>query len=162
MTDYEAPRHEDLTGWLLDDPAWDDYRPAERPAAPKPWYRSSGLLLAAIGMAAAALVVATALLVAGNFSGVIPAKARLGTRATSAEPRPTAPTVQSGPTGSATSAPTTTPDTTAASSGASSEASPPSPAHSAAPPTVTPRLPGGPEVELTRTPMSFAPTIHPK
>ena len=165
MTNHEALPNEDLTFWPFEDAAWDgdDFRPAAARPAPKPWFRSSGLLLAAIGMAAAALVVATALLVAGNFSGVIPAKTRLGTRATTAETRPTAPsrTPQSS---ASTSASTTnaTVSSTAEAPAPSAEVAPPPTTRSSAPPAVVPRPIGGPEVELTRTPMSFSPTVHPK
>lgn len=160
---------EDLSTWRedgyagLDEATWDDYpsqtMPTPQRKAP-PWYRSPRLLLVLIGLAAAVLVVATALLVTGRQSGEIPATPRLESR-TSAEvsPTPTSATPSSTPT-SATATSTTeqsTEESTEPEVTAEPVESPPPGPASAAPPASQSRSPEGPRINVTRTPMSFTP-----
>lgn len=147
----------------LDEATWDDY-PSQTPPAPHrtapPWYRSPRLLLVLIGLAAAVLVVATALLMTGRQSGEIPATPRLESR-TSAELSPTPASATQTRTPTSTTAPSTTEQSTEESTepevtAEPAEPLPPAPA-SAAPPASQSRSPEGPRINVTRTPMSFTP-----
>lgn len=161
MTERGALPYEELGGWLTEDlfPGWAAYW-NEAPAAPPkpPWYRNTRVLVAIITAAAAALVMAGAALVAlGSPAlgspGFTPARP-MGEIA----PRTSTPVI-----------PATVPPTAAdVTSGAESTAAPkpvPGPAESATPPDLPARAApapdssrsDGPRINVTRTPMSFAP-----
>ena len=189
MTEHGALSGEDLSAWPdgpvawddsgWDDGAWDDGAwagaPAGRPPQPPgpPWYRSPRLLLTLIGLAAAVLVVAAALLVTGKYSGEIPAGERLDSRTSAAVPAGSASareTVSATATSSATSTRSseTSPTSPSPSSSPSAEPGPepppepaePAPSAAPPPPASQPRNPGGPRINVTRTPMSFTPGKH--
>lgn len=154
--------HWDDSHW--DDPDWDGAVPAitRRPPA-RPWYRSPGLLLGLIGAASAVLVVATAILVSGTYSGEIPQSRRLDTRSSAPSSSVSAP---ASPEQTPSSTPTSTPTTTSAPP--SSSESPPDPPDEPAPPPApvpapepesgpAPKGSAGPKINVTRTPMSFTP-----
>lgn len=155
MTDRGALPYEDLGAWLTEDlfPGWAAYW-NEAPAAPPkpPWYRNTRVLVAIITAAAAALVVAGAALVALGSPGFAPA-------------RPMGEIIPQTSTPVIPAVPRTATDVT---SGAESTAAPkpvPGPAESAAPPDLPAReapapdsrRSDGPRINVTRTPMSFAP-----
>lgn len=151
--------------WEDSDQGWhwaDD--PSQQPAqsAAPPWYRGPKLLLPLIGLAAAALVVSTALLVGGRFSGEIPTSRQLDNRTATATPRTSAPAA-------AEPRPvTTTPPPESPTSSAEPvpglqqlpEPAPP-PAPPAPPAAPAPKRSEGPRINVTRTPMSFTPSISP-
>lgn len=175
----ESDRHPQDAAWDDPDHNWDDAdqhwdwdvsagpQPAQVP--PPPWYRGPKLLLGLIGLAAATLVVATALLVGGRFSGEIPTSRQLDTRTatatprssaataptpTSAEPQPTSTTSQSSE--SATLSATEPP------AGVDQPVEPVAPAPPAAAPAPAappPKRDEGPRINVTRTPMSFTPSV---
>lgn len=179
----ESDRHPKDWNWENSDDGWDDsdqhwqwvHEPVSDAgrAAPAPWYRGPTLLLGLIGLAAATLVVATALLVGGRFSGEIPTSHQLdGRTATPASQRPRTPassTAQTQPSG--TTVRSTEPTESAESATASSNApeptedqapepiGPPPPSAAPAPPPPAPKAPDGPRVNVTRTPMSFTPSV---
>ena len=185
MTDPEALPDEDLSGWPIGDFGWDWDEPGvDREPEPSdpPWYRSPGPLLALISGAAAALVVALALVIAG--SGEIPIRPALGTKAVSTDaPGPSRAVPTTEPTTEPTTAPTTGesgPSTPASASssaeGAPTEeqssapaedvepeagepaaAVPPAPLPVDSPGTVAGGDSDGPRINVTRSPMSFAP-----
>lgn len=168
----ESDRHPEDWNWEDPDDGWDwvqmPDQPATQAAPGPPWYRGPKLLLGLIGLAAAALVVATALLVGGRFSGEIPTSRQLNTRTATATPRTSPPTpTDSQPT-----------STTARSSESTTESStepspepfggpeqnpepvaPPPPPAGPEPPAPAPRRDEGPRINVTRTPMSFTPTM---
>lgn len=170
----ESDRHPADWNWDDPDDDWDwaqtRAQPATQAASP-PWYRGPKLLLGLIGLAAAALVVATALLVGGRFSGEIPTSRQLNTRTATATARTSAPT----PTESqrTSSSESTAESSTESSSTESSSTepslspeqnpepvAPPPPAASEPPaPAPAPKRDEGPRTNVTRTPMSFTPTM---
>ena len=189
MTEQDARHEEDLwarpeddnddqTGW--DDAAWDEYvsskyhpRPADSPRSAQ---RASRLLLSIIVVATAALVVAVAVLVSGNFAGRIPTSPQLATP--TSEPEPVAPTNSTIPGGKSPSSSssdvpspvrTTEPESAsetpqpvpAAPEPASSEPAAPSPTAPSPTAGSPERKPAsGPRINVTRTPMSFTPGIR--
>lgn len=183
MTDPETLADEDLamSGYPADDLvdagyAWDDYIdgsyldddwaaiPAQPAPAPSPpWFRNPRLLFGLITVAAAALVVASVLLITGSQSGEIPTTPQLSTRATPSSAAEPSPRPSSQQTATATS-----PTAESSSSDAVETAEPPAPQQqvvpSAAPPhppaAEQPRTPAGPNLNVTRTPMSFTPGKH--
>jgi len=170
MTEPQALPYEELSAWGnapgndgydgldgYDDP-WDDH-PRQAPLRQvPPWYRSPRLLLVLIGLAAAILVMATALLVTGRQSGEMPATPRLETRTSVAvSPTPTNAAPSRTPTSASTS-PSSTPEQSTEPEVTAEPAEPaPSQPASAAPPASQSRSPEGPRINVTRTPMSFAP-----
>lgn len=156
----------DLDAGYLDD-QWTAV-PAQPARAPSPpWFRNPRLLFGLIAVAAAALVVASVLLITGRESGEIPTTAQLHTRAT-----PSSPVERSRPRPSSEPAPATATSPTPSSEASSSEAEPTAepaaterpaiaPSASAAPPPAeqAPNL-SGPNLNVTRTPMSFSPSKH--
>lgn len=133
-------------------------------------------LFVLIGLAAAAMVVASVLLVTGRESGEIPTAPQLGTRTAGSTPSSpgAAPSVRESvsesttattPATSATTAATTseTESTTSGEPAAETDAppeqavQPEAPETSAAPTATQSRSPQGPKINVTRTPMSFAP-----
>lgn len=166
MTERGALPYEDLGGWLTEDlfPGWAAYW-NEAPAAPPkpPWYRNTRVLVAIITAAAAALVMAGAALVAlGSPALGNPALGSPGFT-------PARPMGEIAPRTSTAVTPATVPRTAAdVTSGAESTAAPkpvPGPAESATPPDLPARAApapdsrrsDGPRINVTRTPMSFAP-----
>lgn len=143
---------------------WDRF-PAEAEQPPStPWYRNPRLLFGLIAVAAAALVVATVLLITGKQSGEIQTTPQLSTRTT-----PATPSARSTP-----RAPSETESSTTESPSPDAEASlpdefptplepeqPEQPVQSEAPapsPAASPtRSQSGPRINVTRTPMSFTP-----
>jgi cytoskeletal protein RodZ len=179
MTDPEALTDEDLTtsGWpgdTFDEADWDSYPiddwadpPVEQhqPPAP-PWYRNPRLLFGLIAVAAAALVVATVLLITGRESGEIPTTPQLSVRTT-----PTTPSERSTPPApsESSSAPVSASDgaesAPADAEEAPAPAEPAQPAEASAAPAPAPtavqgKSPAGPKINVTRTPMSFTPGKH--
>lgn len=188
MTDHEALIQERLsTSWDHGDETvaadyvdadyghdeWDGYPDeywagytAEPPTPPGPaWFHNPRLLFGLIGVAAAALVVASVLLITGKDSGEIPTARHLSTRTA-----PATPSERSTP-------PPAEPPSSTASSSPSAETSSPvpedaplpeesqQPAESAAPPPPAPetglnKSGAGPKINVTRTPMSFTPGKH--
>ena len=168
---YAEPLDDTFDAWDGDE--WDgdtgDVDTWGRPAAPaqpaRPWFRDPRWLFGLIGLAAAALVVATVLLLTGRGSGEIPTAPELTTRTpagTTSVPSPrTAP-----PSASAS------PTTSASASSSSEEPGPvdiPEPAQPAPSATEAPsesaaanqsKSPAGPRINVTRTPMSFSPGKH--
>ncbi len=147
---------------------WDGYltpRPTPPSRVSRPWYRDPRWLFGLIALAAAALVVATVLLVTGRVSGEIPTAPELTTRtpssATSApSPRSAPPRQSESPTTTSTSAASTTEEPSAVDNPA---ADPPtaSGAETAPQPTASQSAkPAGPRINVTRTPMSFSPGKH--
>jgi type IV secretory pathway VirB10-like protein len=184
MTDPEALADADLmlSGYHNDDfggddfggddfggDDWDSYAPDDwqrnpgEPAQParSSWFRNPRLLFGLIAVAAAALVVATVLLITGKQSGEIPSTPELSSRATpSARSTPRQPfestpsTPPSPPLDAETPSPSV--EETAAPVEPEPAAEPPAPA----PPSTTAsqsRRPAGPKINVTRTPMSFTP-----
>jgi hypothetical protein len=163
----------------LDD--WDgSYLPAARRPQPprdsRPLYRDPRWLFLLIALAAAALVVATVLLVTGRGSGEIPTAPGLGTRTpanTTSAPSPSG--APPSPSQSAESASASSSSTPASPTSSPSSTTPASeepaavdvpeqqqPTASAAEPPPPPaasqnRSPSGPRINVTRTPMSFSP-----
>lgn len=190
MTDREAPPEGDLSEWLIDqrgdtavdewadpdgwgDPdglvpwdewaGWDDYRIADaQPPAGPPWYRRPGLILALIVTAATALVVALALLIAGDGLGRTqdaPLPIRLSPPAPTPLPTPSgtpsadpAPPVEARPEPS----PTEPPESDPGLQGTTEAPVPVGEAPSAAAERGTQDSPG-PRINVTRAPMSFRP-----
>ena len=179
MTDPEALADEDLTmsgypdGHLVDD-AWDGYPsddwdtyPVIEPLQPAkaPWFRNPRLLFGLIAIAAAALVVATVLLITGKQSGEIPTTPDPGSIATtSARSTPRAPSkpAPSTPVSSSPSAETSSPSAEETATPAEPEqpAEPPADPLPPSPTTRQSKSPAGPKINVTRTPMSFAPAAH--
>jgi len=178
MNDSEALADEDLStsGYLhddVDDPDWsgypiDDWGPypverAQPPAAP--WFRNPRLLFGLIAVAAAALVVATVLLITGRQSGEIPAAPQLSTRTTpntpsaSSTPRPPSEPASSTPPSSSPSAESPAVDTGESPAPAESE-QPAEPPIAPLPSPAASQSPAGPRINITRTPMSFTPGKH--
>jgi hypothetical protein len=174
MTNREALPEDDLWVWPDEDPDGDypdwgqSSRAADDPAAAPGagLRRTPVLLLVLIGMAAATLVVATALLVTGSFSGEISSNPRLETP-TSA-PDPITPT-RTRPATASSAVPAPSTSAVVSSSAATVEPGPevaPAPTDQA--PTVSqPPAPAsertgseGPRLNVTRTPMSFTPSIR--
>lgn len=167
--DWDVPGEWDLPDeWdALDDDEWDAYV-APRPAAPERpsprWYRDPRWLFGLIALAAAALVVATVLLVTGRGSGEIPTAPELTTRtpaSTTSTPSPSSTSPRE-----STSSPSTTPTSASSTSeepGAFDAPPPVEPTAEVAeaspePPAPTQsRSPAGPRINVTRTPMSFSP-----
>ena len=94
MTDPEALADQDLviSGWPDDTPDdvhwdsypiddWDTHTVEQTQHRAAPWFRNPRLLFGLIAVAAAALVVATVLLITGRESGEIPTAPQLRTRA---------------------------------------------------------------------------------
>ena len=144
---------------------WDGYVAAARPTTPprvlRPWYRDPRWLFGLIALAAAALIVATVLLITGRRSGEIPTAPELTTRtpssATSApSPRSTPP----GPSVSPTTTPTSAASTTEQPSAVDIPAAVPPMASAAEPPPEPTASRAGPRINVTRTPMSFSPGKH--
>jgi len=146
---------------VVDEP-WDGY-PVADPVQPAtaPWFRNPRLLFGLIAVAAAALVVATVLLISGKQSGEIPTTPELDTRATpSARSTPRAPS-RPAPSTPVSSSPTPEPS----SRSAEETAAPAEPEQPAEPPPASPtaspsKSPAGPKLNVTRTPMSFTPGKH--
>lgn len=188
MTDPRALAEEDLAaprfaaddaGAFDDGAGWDGYLDADgsylgdewtaisRPPAPAPstpWFRNPALLFGLIAVAAAALVVASVLLITGRQSGEIPTAPHLSTRATpsSAVERSTA-QQSSEPSATATSSPVeSSPSEAVESVEPGAPQQPAQPAAPAAPPPAAEqtRIPTGPNLNVTRTPMSFTPGKH--
>ncbi len=174
MTGRNALPDEDLSAWPDDgygygaDDGYDDTlweiqpsaapMPASRQAPP--WYRSPRLLLLLIGLAAAVLVVATALLVTGRTAGEIPRTPRLETRTATSVPPASASSTPSGtvtPASSSAPASPTPERTTEPSPEAAPEPAEPAASAAAPPPAAPSRSPQGPRINVTRTPMSFTP-----
>ena len=145
---------------------WDTY-PVVEPVQPAkaPWFRNPRLLFGLIALAAAALVVATVLLITGKQSGEIPTKPDLSTRATpSARSTPRAPSrpTPSTPVFSSPTAETSSPSAEETETPAAPE-QPVEPPASPLPPSPTAsqsKSPAGPKINVTRTPMSFTPGKH--
>lgn len=165
MTEPEALPGEDL--WPPDgDPSlWDEDdswagHPMSRSAVKSPWYRSPGLLLALIGLAAATLVVAAVLLVTGEPSGETPARLRPDTGTTpalSSPPERPSVTPPAPSTSDSASSSTAEPDEPAEPLPPVEPAPVEQPAPSASVAPEPPIDPVEPRVSLTRTPMSFSP-----
>lgn len=160
-TDYPES---DWDAFAIDD--WDAY-PAElphpRPPA-TPWFRNPRLLFGLIATAAAALVVATVLLITGKQSGEIPTTPQLSTRSTAATPSersaPRSPSASASSTPSSASTSAESPDTVIEEVPAPVEPPPPAEAPPGPPPPVATgqnTSPEGPRINVTRTPMSFTP-----
>jgi hypothetical protein len=174
---YEPGRHEDTDGYPEPDYGdvdwdaypvedWATYRSEPAPPPAPPWFRNPRLLFGLIAVAAAALVVATVLLITGKDSGEMPTARHLGTKTASDTP-----SERSSPRPSAepSSSPATSPSPSAETSSPAAEdsplpAAPQLPAESAAAPPPSPagqsRSPAGPKINVTRNPMSFAPEKH--
>lgn len=146
---------------------WDSIPVQPSPPPSPPWFRSPRLLLALIGLAAAMLVVATALLVGGRFGGQIPTSPQLNIRtgapspSSTANPAPrepsrttTPPSTSASPT---TSAPVETPPDQPVAPEPAESAPPPPPAEQ--PAAEAPKRSNGPRINVTRTPMSFTPSV---
>jgi hypothetical protein len=154
MTEREALPYEDLGAWLTEDlfPGWARYWNETPTAPPKPpWYRNSRVLLAMITVAAAALVVASVLLVTLDGAGFNQTR-----QLRSISPATSAAVTTAPHSASATPIPTQSP--------VSEQESAPAPSASAEPPPPIPRTPeanpsDGPRINVTRTPMSFTPGI---
>jgi hypothetical protein len=178
MTDPEALADQDLSmsGWpedTYDDLDWDSYPiddwaayPVEdRQPPPAPWYRNPRLLFGLIAVAAAALVVATVLLITGRKSGEIPSTPQLSIRTT-----PTTPSERSSSRAPSESSTPASSPASAESSPVGTDESPPAaepaqPAEDSAAPVPSPaggqgKKPAGPKINVTRTPMSFTPGNH--
>ncbi len=185
MTDPETLTDEDLamSGYPADDLdvagyTWDDYVdgdgsylddewaaiPAQPAPAPSPpWFRNPRLLFGLITVAAAALVVASVLLITGRQSGEIPTTPQLSTRATPTSAAERSPRPSSEQTATATS-----PTAESSSSDAVETGEPPTPQQQVVPSAAPPpppaaeqsRTPAGPNLNVTRTPMSFTPGKH--
>lgn len=163
-TDY---LESDWDAFAIDD--WETY-PAERhrPQPPAtPWFRNPRLLFGLIATAAAALVVATVLLITGKQSGEIPTTPQLSTRSTAATPSersaPSSPSESTSPTPSSASSSAESSDT--ATEEVPAPVDPPQQAEAPpvpppAPATGQSRSPAGPKINVTRTPMSFTPGKH--
>lgn len=148
--------------WDWDGPPADVVPPAKTP----PWFRNPRLLFALIALAAAALVVATVLLITGRQSGEIPTTSQLTTAVT-----PTSPSVRSTPRAPKPATASTAPPSPSPEPAYPSVEEAPVPVEqqpvpSAAPePSPSPsatqsRSPAGPKINVTRNPMSFAPEKH--
>ncbi|MEI6251933.1 MAG: hypothetical protein WCP30_03930 [Mycobacteriaceae bacterium] len=144
---------------------WDTYPvdQAQPPAAP--WSRNPRLLFGLIAVAAAALVVATVLLITGRQSGEIPTAPQLSTRTT--PNTPSAPSSPRPPSEPASSTPPSSSPSAESSAAGSEEslapAEPEQPAEPAVAPPPSPTAshsPAGPKINVTRTPMSFTPGKH--
>ena len=131
-----------------------------------PWYRNPRLLFGLIAVAAAAIVVATVLLITGRESGEIPTTPQLSIRTTPATPSerstPRAPSESSSAPASSSLSAESSPASTDESP---APAEPPQPAEPSAAPAPSPTAgqstsPAGPKINVTRTPMSFAPGKH--
>lgn len=177
----ESDRHPKGWDWENSDEGWDDsdrhWQWVDEPAshavqeAPPPWYRGPKLLLGLIGLAAATLVVATALLVGGRFSGEIPTSRQLDSRTAtpSQKPRTTASSTAEAQPTSTTSKSTEPTDSTESTTASPSEPptvdqapeplGPPPPSDAPAPSQPAPKPPDGPRINVTRTPMSFTPSV---
>lgn len=189
LGDYQEPVDEWGDGDDWDDPPtlddWDDYpeyganseyRGADQGAPPQvsAWFRNPRWLFGLIALAAAALVVATVLLVTGRGSGEMPTAPQLSTR--TSPTTASTPASRSAPPPRATSSSTSTsPSTSPSDSTSESPAEEPAeepgqepalPAESAPPSATEPasssasRSPAGPRINVTRTPMSFTPGRH--
>jgi cytoskeletal protein RodZ len=168
MTDPEALAYEDVV-----DDAWDSYPaddwntyPVAGPVQPAkaPWFRNPSLLFGLIAMAAAALVVATVLLITGKQSGEIPTTPDLSTRATpSVRSTPRAPSGPAPSTPESSSTPETSTESaeeTAAPAEPEQPAEPPAAPLPPSPSASQSKSPAGPKINVTRTPMSFTPGKH--
>ncbi len=166
---YDDPKFGDsLDPWAddWDGSEWDGIRP--RPAAPpqvsRPWYRDPRWLFALIALAAAALVVATVLLVTGRNSGEIPTAPALTTRTPASST--STPSPRNAIPSASTSAPSTTPaSSTPEEANAVDIPAPVEVTATAEPPAEAPapsqsQSPAGPRINVTRTPMSFSPGKH--
>jgi hypothetical protein len=152
-------------GYLQDE--WAAVPPAPAPAPSAPWFRNPRLLFGLIAVAAAALVVASVLLITSRQSGEIPTTAQLTTRAT-----PSGPAERSNPQPSSEPASASATSSSSSSEASSSEsvqtAEPEAPARQAVVPSATAAppapeqtiSPAGPNLNVTRTPMSFSPSKH--
>jgi hypothetical protein len=154
----------------LDD--WDGYAAAARrpPPESRPWYRDPRWLFGLIALAAAALVVATVLLVTGRGSGEIPTAPELTTRT----PASTigVPSFRNAPPQEPASESASSSATTPTSASSASEVPSvvdipasvePSASAAEAPPEPIAgpnKSPAGPRINVTRTPMSFSPGKH--
>jgi len=151
MTDPEA---------LADEPVAEPVQPAKAP-----WFRNPRLLFGLIAVAAAALVVATVLLITGKQPGEIPTTPDLGTRAI-----PRARSTPRAPSKPAPSTPVPSSPTAETSSGSAEETAAPAEPEQPAEPPAAPlppsptagqsKSPAGPRINVTRTPMSFTPGKH--
>lgn len=170
--ELEAGYDESALDESLDE--WEGYVAAARRTPPppnsRPWFRDPRWLFGLIALAAAALVVATVLLVTGRGSGEIPTAPELSTRTasnTTGAPSPrSAPPQESAPESTSSSSTTPTSATTTAEEPSAVEI-PASvqPSESAAeappePPSSRNQSPAGPRINVTRTPMSFSPGKH--
>lgn len=172
MAERESLPEVDLWAWPGGDPdgeyaEWEKSfaNTAARPGAvsdstPR---RTSRLLMLVIGLAAATLVVTTALLVTGNFSGEIPSQP--GLRTWTSTPSPIT-TTATNPTTPISTSPAASTSPTVSSPAPTTEPSPevaPAPVEPApaAPPPASERTTSeGPRINVTRTPMSFTPAIR--
>jgi hypothetical protein len=144
---------------------WDGYAAAPRstaaPRASRPWYRDPRWLFGLIALAAAALVVATVLLVTGRGSGEIPTAPELTTRTPavpSGTPRPEPRVPESASPTTTTSASSTSEQSSPVDSPAPEQPAVSLPEVPEAPPAVSPtKSQAGPRINVTRTPMSFSP-----
>lgn len=182
MTDPEALADQDLltSGWPEDTPDgahWDSF-PIEDwgthaveqtlPPAAAPWFRNPKLLFGLIAVAAAALVVATVLLITGRQSGEIPTARQLSTRTAPTTPpsqssTPRAPSESSAPSSSspnAESSPAGSAESPVPAEPAQPAGPPEAPAPAPAPTAGQGKSPAGPKINVTRTPMSFTPDKH--
>jgi hypothetical protein len=163
VTDQGAQPYEDLGAWLTDDlfPGWARYwndTDAVPPTfeTPKPpWFRNTRVLAGVIAAAASALVVAGAALVALNSSAFPQTSPLRSISTATTEPVPNsavsvpAPVVEPAP-AEAVTEPAIGPD--------SGPELPPSAADDPPAPRLTvPNRSDGPRINVTRTPMSFAP-----
>jgi hypothetical protein len=168
MTDRGALPYEDLGGWLTEDlfPGWAAYW-NEAPAAPPkpPWYRNTRVLVTIITAAVAALVMAGAALVALGSPGFTPTRPMGEIIPRTSTPVIPATGSDSPGSDSPGSAPQTPADVTSRAESTDAPKPALSPAESAAPPDLPTReapapdsrRSDGPRINVTRTPMSFAP-----
>lgn len=179
MTDPGALADEGLaiSGYRADDGAWADYLDDQwvavgahhTAAPPPPWFRNPRLLLGLIGLAAAALVVASVLLITGRQSGEIPTSPQLSSRTTPAVadersgPRPSSEPPRATETSSSPSPSASGSESPSSEAVETAESLAPALSTGPAPPppaTDGTRTQVGPNLNVTRTPMSFSPGKH--